>query len=84
MTTLEQNIEFAAGNLPPGWSIIIEVENGWGGAKAIRPDGTEVDMDTGDNCLAEQVGDAVRLARDENAADAMSSNVELCSGGDKT
>jgi hypothetical protein len=74
MTTLEQNIEMAAGNLPPAWSLIIEVENGWGGVKAIRPDGTEVDMDTGDNCLAEQVADAVRLARDENEAYAVSSN----------
>jgi hypothetical protein len=75
MDSLEQNIEMAAGNLPPGWGLIIEVETGWGGVKAIRPDGTQVDMDTGDNCLAEQVADVIALARDENAANAMSPNI---------
>jgi len=74
MTTLEQNIEMAAGNLPPGWSLRIDVKNGWGGVTAIRPDGTEVDMDTGANCLAEQVADVMALARDETAANVMSAN----------
>jgi len=74
MDTLEKNIEMAAGNLPPGWSLRIDVENGWGGVTAIRPDGTEVDMDTGANCLAEQVADVMALARDESAANAMSAN----------
>lgn len=71
MSTLEQIIEKAASNLPPGWRLKIEAENGWAGVVAIRPDGTEVSMDTGEDSLAEQVVGVLALARDEIAADAM-------------
>ena len=63
MTTLEQNIEQAAATLPHGRRIKIEIENGYGGVIAIRPDGAEVNMDTGENCLAEQVAAALHLTR---------------------
>ena len=40
--TLEQRIEAAAGSLPEGWSINIEVEKGCGLVRLIRPDGSEL------------------------------------------
>lgn len=72
MKTLESAIECAAEHLPTGWKIRIDIENGYGGTTAIRPDESEVSMDTGDTCLDEQVSNALRLALDEEAADKLS------------
>ncbi len=69
---LEQAIDHAAEHLPDGWEIRISIERGAGYAEAIRPDFSEVGMDTGDLDLAEQVLEAVRLAHDESAADELS------------
>lgn len=62
MDTLEQNIQKAADTMPPKWALRIDVENGWGGVTAILPDGTEIDMDDGANCLAEQVAAVILMS----------------------
>ncbi len=67
--TLEQRIESAAGSLPPGWQINIEVENGSGLVRAIRPDKTFVIMGDGDDTIDDQFRDALALAHDETEAD---------------
>jgi len=70
--TLEKALEHAAEHLPEGWTVHISVENGAGWVEAERPDGTTVDMYEDETDLEEQVRNAVRLAHDEIAADALS------------
>ena len=69
--TLEQELEQTASVLGD-WRVRIEVESGWGGVIAERPDGTTVDMDDGELDLAEQVAAVRRLIRDEAQADCLS------------
>lgn len=66
---LEKAIDSACGNLPDGWRIRIDIEHGYGGVTAIRPDGTEVDMYEDETDMAEQVCAVIRLAHDEAEAD---------------
>lgn len=71
---LEQRIEHACEHLPEGWQIRIDMENGYAGVVAIRPDESEVFLGDGETDINEQVRDAFLLARDETAADSMSNN----------
>ncbi len=70
--TLEKALEHAAEHLPEGWIVYISVEKGSGWVTAERPDGSMVDMHEDETDLEEQVRNAVRLAHDEIAADALS------------
>ena len=67
--SLEQLIDDAAENLPEGWSIRIEVENGCGEVIAERPDGSTVMMADGESDICEQFRNACILIRDELEAD---------------
>ena len=81
--SLEKAIEHAAEHLPEGWVIYVSVENGSGWVTAERPDGSEVDMHEDEADLEEQVRNAVRLAHEEIAADALfEENAELMRGDD--
>ena len=66
--TLEQVIECAAMTLPEGWRVRLEVEEGAAWVKAIRPDDTEVDINSDEADLTELVRLAIGLARDESSA----------------
>lgn len=70
--TLEKALEHAAEHLPEGWTVHVSVEKGSGWVNAERPDGTMVDMHDDETDLEEQVRNAVRLAHDEIAAEALS------------
>jgi hypothetical protein len=63
---LEQMIECAAMTLPEGWRVRIEVEHGAAWVKAVKPDGTDVDIDSDEHDLAGHVRLAIGLAHDEN------------------
>lgn len=64
--TLEQRIESAAGNLPEGWSINIEVENGCALVRLVRPDDSSLLVCDGDNRgIAEYFRDAEIIAFNE-------------------
>lgn len=65
MDTLELEMENTAKLLPQGWSFIIEVENEWAGVTVERPDGSTIDMDTGDLDLTEQIVAIRQLVQDE-------------------
>lgn len=69
MDSLETEIQRAAELLPPNWKLRIDIENGCGDVVALRPDGTEVQLDDGDTCLAEQVRLGLDLAATETEVD---------------
>ncbi|QDX22160.1 hypothetical protein FP568_13435 [Pandoraea pnomenusa] len=52
----------AAGELPEGWQIVVEVENGYGGVNLIAPDGMETDFSGRDMLLSEQISAAIDAA----------------------
>jgi hypothetical protein len=70
--TLEKAIDLACEKLPDEWRIRIDLEHGYGGVIAIRPDGTEVDMHEDETDMTEQVCAVLRLAHDEAEADKLS------------
>lgn len=59
---LYQQVQIAAGSLPPGWEIALRIENGYGGVDLIDPYGTVVDLDSVDESLSESVASAVAFA----------------------
>lgn len=64
--TLEERIQSAAGNLPDGWSINIEVEKGCGLVRLMRPDGSDLIVCDGENRgIAEYFRDAEIIAFNE-------------------
>jgi hypothetical protein len=73
--TLEQEMEQTASVLED-WRMRIEIESGWSGVIAERPDGTTVNMDDGELDLAEQVAAVRGLIHDEAHADCIA-NVEV-------
>lgn len=57
-------IDIAAGSLPDGWNIRIDVERGAAVVLLSDPEGNEEAMDVdADNRIAAEIVDAVRLAR---------------------
>ena len=56
------------GELPEGWIINLCMENGAAWVEAIKPSGYTIDIDRGDLSLAEQVGEALRLADEAERA----------------
>ncbi|CAJ0701645.1 hypothetical protein LMG19089_02890 [Ralstonia edaphis] len=52
----------ACKTLPEGYSILLDVENGWGGVKLIDSNGDGVDYDNGESSLTEQVIEATKTA----------------------
>jgi hypothetical protein len=56
------------GELPEGWVINLCMENGAAWVEAIKPSGYTIDIDRGDLSLAEQVGEALRLADEAERA----------------
>lgn len=69
MLDLDQEIEKAAEHLPDGWAIRIEVEKGYGGVVAIRPDGYEVAIEDGELDITEQFRAALQLALEDSYED---------------
>jgi hypothetical protein len=67
--TLEQRIEDAAGILPEGWSITIEVENGAASIVVHRPDGTVAHIDDDERDISELFSCAVAFVRDEKESE---------------
>jgi hypothetical protein len=63
--TVDEVFNTAARDLPDGWRIEVHVENGWGAVIAVRPDGSEVDMDDGIHNIEQQIKNAVALAKAE-------------------
>jgi hypothetical protein len=72
--SLEKRIDFICEYMPDGWSVPIKLEEGSGFVVVVRPNGTEVNVDNGDNSLEEQLFDAYRLAQDEIAAEKLEEN----------
>jgi hypothetical protein len=72
--TLEKRIEFICEHMPDGWSVLIKLEKHSGFVVAVRPNGTEVDMDDGERDIEEQLADAYFFARDEIAAEKLEEN----------
>ena len=70
--TIDQHIDRICERLPEYWSVRINLEQGYGGVIAVRPDGTEVYMNDSDDTIEEQLGNAFCLARDETDADKLS------------
>lgn len=64
-STLEDNIQRAAWELPEGWTIEISVENHSGWVDLQTPDGNSVDV-SGDRNLAEQVSEAISYAKEHD------------------
>lgn len=62
MDTLFEAINKACGELPEGWMIYIEMENGYGGVR-LEYEGEEVKLDYTDLDLTEQVGEALWAAK---------------------
>jgi hypothetical protein len=69
--TLEQRIDSACEHLPDGWSIRIDIERDACNVTAVRPDGTEVQMDDGELDIEQQVMEAINLSIDETRAEAV-------------
>src|ERR1700730_4579565 len=55
----------AAGDLPPGWEIVLRVENGYGGVELFDPDGTEVVMARDEQRIEDAFEEAIKVARGE-------------------
>jgi hypothetical protein len=66
--SIEEAIEKAAGELPPGASIYIAVENGAGFVEASNIDDETWDADTADLSLTEQVLAALDWCKSTNTA----------------
>jgi hypothetical protein len=80
--TLEEAINLACEKLPDEWQIRIDMERGYAGVTAIRPDGTEADMHEDEADLEEQVRAVLILARDEAEADKLSAaNIQMSQRG---
>jgi hypothetical protein len=61
--TIDEAVNIAAGHLPEGWIVAIEVERGAGWVALHDGDGEAVDFDTSpDKTLGEQLHDAVNHA----------------------
>lgn len=63
MYTLDNAVEYAAGELPEGWGIEIYVENGSAWVRLESPFGEGVEVDTSDLTLGEAVVAAVKRAK---------------------
>jgi hypothetical protein len=59
---IDDLLEMAARDLPKGWSVRIEVENGAAWVKTIAPDGIEYDIDSDEAEIADLVRDAIEVA----------------------
>jgi len=59
---IDDLLEMAAGNLPKGWSVRIEVECGAAWVKAIAPNGVGYDIDSDEEEIADLVRDAIEVA----------------------
>jgi hypothetical protein len=62
--TLEEAIEWAAETLDDGWSVIIEVENGYGGVVLEDPDGVRTEVHEDEASFATLVENAVCMSHD--------------------
>jgi hypothetical protein len=65
MDDLAAAVETAASELPDGYTIQINVERGAGTVDLIHEDGDSVSIDGADMMLAEQVLEALRMAKAE-------------------
>lgn len=63
--TLLARIEDAARTLPKGYVVRIDVENGAGTVKLVRPDDSQMVVDDGESTIAEQFRDACVIAKEE-------------------
>ena len=57
---------YVCGELPEGWSLCLEMENGYGGTVLLDQSGTEVipsDIDPADSTLAQQIVACVKTAQ---------------------
>ncbi|MGA3803706.1 hypothetical protein ACI2VP_05165 [Ralstonia nicotianae] len=52
----------ACRTLPPGYNILLDIENGWGGVKLVDSNGDGVDYDDGESSLTTQVIEATKTA----------------------
>ncbi len=59
--TLDEIVNMVCGEIPKGYSISIEMENGYGGV-SLWHDGEEIELDYDTSCLEEQINDALRKA----------------------
>jgi hypothetical protein len=60
---LYQNVQMAAGSLPDGWQVVIEIERDAGTVSLLDADGEAVDEEFGDSGdLADQVAEALKYA----------------------
>lgn len=60
---LYQNVQMAAGSLPDGWQVVIEIERDAGTVSLLDGDGEAVDEEFGDSGdLADQVAEALKYA----------------------
>jgi hypothetical protein len=59
---IDELVEMAARDLPDGWSVRIEVENGAAWVKTIAPDGIEYEIDSDAAEIADVVRDAIEVA----------------------
>jgi hypothetical protein len=65
--TLEKRIDFICEHMPDDWSALIKLEKGSGFVVVVRPDETEIPMDSG--TIEEQLLDAYHYALEETEAE---------------
>jgi hypothetical protein len=60
---MERCIEKASEELPTGYRIILEVENGWAGCKLIYPNGNQYNLNHNSNwTFKDQIKEGLRVA----------------------
>lgn len=63
---LQSLANYVCGELPEGWSLCLEMENGYAGCVLMDPSGTEAipaDIDPADSTLAQQIVACVKTSR---------------------